>query len=413
MSQDIFHMPSILHFTVPVIFKFFGESRIFIQIFNSTLFSLTVVLTYSIGKTLWSGEVGFYAAAMILGIPYIFSQVPLMLVDVPTMFLLTLSVYTFIKAMEKGGVWIIFSSMTVFCAIFSKYSTWMMLSVLVVIFAVQLFQNSKLKTQNSELKQLTMRAGYPGLRRWGESFTSTFLYQTHPFISISAIFSIYVAIKKRDLKFLIISWLIILIVILQIRRSRYVMLVFPMFTLMASYGLSYLKSSNLKRYIVSSIVSFSLVVAIFAYLPFLKTMSAENIHGAGNFLNTINATVVEVFTIPSDESSVNPAVSVPVLDLYTSKDIRYLYDDKDVPPLEEIKESPLRFTWEYENPEYYKNSVHDSKKNKAIVVISNGEDALPDSIKEELKEFEQTILFNTSTGIFWYAPVVTVYLPSQ
>jgi len=278
----------------------------------------------------------------------------------------------------------------------------------VVIFAVQLFQNSKLKTQNSELKQLTMRAGYqnclqrgiyvamlslilagsafllkseviltqisflreyqaPGLRRWGESFTSTFLYQTHPFISISAIFSIYVAIKKRDLKFLIISWLIILIVILQIRRSRYVMLVFPMFTLMASYGLSYLKSSNLKRYIVSSIVSFSLVVAIFAYLPFLKTMSAENIHGAGNFLNTINATVVEVFTIPSDESSVNPAVSVPVLDLYTSKDIRYLYDDKDVPPLEEIKESPLRFTWEYENPEYYKNSVHDSKKNKTIV----------------------------------------------
>ncbi len=434
-------------FVYGLIFKFFGESRIFIQIFNSTLFSLTVVLTYLIGKTLWSVEIGFYAAAMILGIPYIYSQIPLMLVDVPTMFLLTLSVYTFIKAMEKGGVWIIFSSLSVFCAIFSKYSTWMMLSVLVVIFAVQLYENS-------ELKQLTMRAGYqnclqrgiyvamlslilagvtfllksdvilsqiaflreyqaPGLRRWGESFTSTFLYQIHPFISISAIFSIYVAIKKRDLKFLIVSWLIILIVILQIRRSRYVMLIFPMFTLMASYGLSYLKSSNLKRYIVSSIVAFSLVVAIFVYLPFLNTMSAENIHIAGSFLNTIDAEVFEVFTIPSDESSVNPAVSVPVLDLYTSKDIRYLYDDKDVPPLKEIKESPLRFTWEYKNPEYYKNSVHESKKNKAIVVISNGEDELPDNIKEELKGFEQTAVFNTSTGIFWYSPVVTIYLPSQ
>ena len=440
-------------FIYGLIFKLFGESRIFIQIFNSTLFSLTVVFTYLIGKTLWSDDVGYYAGAMILGIPYIFSQVPLMLVDIPTMFLLTISVYTFIQVMEKGNVWILLSSLAIFCAIYSKYSTWMMLSVLVVIFVVYLFQNSKLKTQNSVLRaqtesgfRLCFQRGFsvaiitlilagvafllksdvilsqiaflreyqaPGLRRWGESFVSTFLYQTHPFITISAIFSVYVAIKKRDFKFLIISWLIILIVILQIRRSRYVLLIFPMFTLMASYGLSYLKSSDLKRYIVSSIIAFSLVVAIFVYLPFLKSMSEENIHQAGKFLDTIDAPVVKVFTIPSDVSPVNPAVSVPVLDFHTNNKLSYQYDDKDVPPLEEIKESPLRFTWEYKNPEYYKNSLNVDGKDRAIVVISNGKDELPDNIKEKLKGFEQKKVFNTSTGTFLHDPVVTIYLPSQ
>ena len=437
-------------FVYGLIFKIFAESRIFIQLFNSALFSSTVVLTYLIGKSLWSHEAGYYAGAMILGIPYIFSQVPLMLVDIPTMFLLTLSIYTFIKALDKGSVWILFSSLAVFCAIFSKYSTWMMLSVLVVIFSVQLIQNSKLKTQNSKLIQLTIRAGYqsclkrglsvaiitlilagaafflksdlildqiaflreyqaPGLRRWGESFVSTFLYQIHPFITLSALCSLYVAIKKRDLKFLIISWLIILIVLLQIRRSRYVLVIFPMFTLMASYGLCNLKNSHLKRYIVSSIISFSLVIAIFAYLPFLKSMSADNLQKAGKFLDTLNVRSVTVYTIPSDESSVNPAISVPVLDLYTNKNLSYQYDSKAVPPLEEIKESPLRFTWEYKNPEYYEHSITIDRENTAIVVISDGKDRLPDYVKDKLKGFEQKVVFNTSTNIFRYDTIVTIY----
>ena len=438
-------------FVYGLIFNVLGESRIFIQIFNSTLFSLTVVLTFFIGQTLWSDEIGFYAGTMILGIPYIFSQVPLMLVDVPAMFLLTLSVFTFIQVMEKGGVWILLSSLAVLCAIFSKYSTWMMLSVLVVIFVVYLFQNTDYRTQITDvqrtkaslfricfqrglsvaiitlilagiafllksdvvLSQIAFLREYqaPGLRRWGESFVSTFLYQIHPFITISAIFSIYVAIKKRDSKFIIISWLIILIVMLQIRRSRYVMVIFPMFTLMASYGLSYLKNSDLKRYIASSIVAFSLAVAIFAYLPFLKSMSIENIQQAGKYLNTIVNPVIRVFTTHSDKAAVNPAVSVPVLDLYTNKHISYHYDDKVVPPLEAIEKSPLRFTWEYRNPDYYKKYVNDNGKNTAVVVISNGDDALPEYITEKITGLEQINIFNTSTGIFRYNPVVTVYQP--
>ena len=130
----------LISFFYGLIFKFFGESRTYIQIFTTFLFSITCVTTFFIGKTLWNADVGFLAGSLLLGIPYLFSQLPLMLTDVPAMFFLTLSIYTFIKTMEKGGIWIFISSAAIFCAALSKYSAWMMLSVLPVIFIVYLIE---------------------------------------------------------------------------------------------------------------------------------------------------------------------------------------------------------------------------------------------------------------------------------
>ena len=87
-----------------LIFSLFGENRIFIQVFTTLLFSGTVVLTYLIGKTLWDEAVGFYAGALLLGMPYLLAQVPLMLVDVPTMFFLTLAVFMTIQALDRKSV---------------------------------------------------------------------------------------------------------------------------------------------------------------------------------------------------------------------------------------------------------------------------------------------------------------------
>ncbi len=198
-------------FLYGLIFRFFGESRLYIQIFTTLLYSLTLVLTYMIGKTLWDEDTGFYAGLLLLGIPYLFTQVPLMLVDVPTMFFLTLSVFTFIKALSQGGLKMTaISSVALFLAFFSKYSTWMMLSVLAVIFVVYLRMEAKTTIKRagaialvsllligvaiifkydvvSEQIRLLMSYQRPGLRRWGESFTSTFLFQIHPFITVAAL----------------------------------------------------------------------------------------------------------------------------------------------------------------------------------------------------------------------------------
>jgi hypothetical protein len=444
----------LISFFYGLIFKFFGELRIYIQIFTTFLFSMTCVITFFIGKTLRDEETGFLAGLLLLGIPYLFSQIPLMLIDVPTMFFLTLSVFTFIRAIEKGGIWIGVSSISIFCAVLSKYSAWMMLSVLPVVFLVYLIKCRGnplwLPRAGTEACPYTRNLVYrgisvafiaglliavviflkfdvisqqikflqeyqsPGLRRWGESFVSTFLFQIHPLITLAAMYSVYEAFKKRDLKFLIVCWLMILVILLQIKRSRYVMVIFPMVTLMASYGMQKIKKVELRRFIAFSIISSSLVVAFVAYLPFLQKTSMMNLKNAGSYLDSIEEERIEVFTIPSNDTIVNLAVSVPVLDLYTDKDISYHYDASFSPPFEQIKESPLRFTWEYRNPRYYREAGGFYERNQAFVIISNGPVILfPDYIVEKLKGYTANRVFDTSEGIFGFSPVVAVYLPAN
>jgi len=40
-------------FLYGLVFKFFGEHRVLVQILNTIFYSLTVVLTYQLGETLW------------------------------------------------------------------------------------------------------------------------------------------------------------------------------------------------------------------------------------------------------------------------------------------------------------------------------------------------------------------------
>ncbi len=434
-------------FLYGLIFKFFGESRTYIQIFTTSLFSMTVVLTYLIGKTLWDKNVGFFAGVLLLGIPYLFTQVPLMLVDVSTMFFLTFLIFTFIKALERGKKWIAISSVAIFLVFFSKYSTWLMLSVLVVIVLVYLIQNTEHRTPDSKLQtryiyrsalvaliagffigfvilfkfdvfsgQINLLLDYqkPGLKRWGESFVSTFFYQIHPLITIAALYSLYVAFKKRDLKYLIISWLIFLIVLLQIKRIRYIIIIFPMLALMASYGLQVVKNKELRRFVALCIVVSSLVLAIFVYLPFLQKMSPVNLKNAGRFLDSVDATNIEVLTPPSTNSIVNPAVSVPILDIFTEKNIYYYHDASFSLPFERIRESSLRFTWKYKNPEYYSVNGKGAVGNTAIVVISSElRQTMPDYITQRTKGFHMSKIFKDSVGVFKYVTIIKIYQQGQ
>lgn len=252
----------------------------------------------------------------------------------------------------------------------------------------------------------------PGLKRWTEGFISTFFYQTHPFITIAAICSVIAAVIKRDLKFLIISWLLILIVVLQIKRSRYALIIFPMLTLMASYGLSIIKTDQVKRYILASIVMTSVIVAAFAYRPLLMDMSLGNLQAAGAYLDSLELEEIEVLTVQPEDSTVNIAVTVPVLDLFTQKKISYSYDDSHNPALEDIRESPLRFTWEYKNPAYYESGSSVTESVRAIVLIANGPvKELPHEIEKRVSVLNAVQVFNRTTGLFRFNPVVAIYLP--
>ncbi len=430
-------------FLYGIVFNLFGESRAFIQVLTTLFFSCTVVLTYLTGKSLWDESTGLFAGALLLGIPYIYSQVPLMLVDIPTMFFLTLACFTCIMAIKKGGVWIVCSSLAIFCAIFSKYSTWMMLSVLVIIFVVFMVQGEQPGSEVRQGRRTVVLRGLitvlcaallagtvallkldvitgqisflreyqvPGLRRWGESFISTFLYQVHPFITIASLYALYRALKEKDLRFLIVSWLILLIVVFQIQRSRYVLVTFPMLALMASYGLQAINSPDIKKHILSCAVGTSLVIAMYGYLPFMQTMSLGNLQAAAEYMDSHESEGIAIFTVQSEDTSVSQAVTVPIFDLFTDKEIRHYYDDSYSLSREEIDTSPLRFTWEYRAPRYYSGEFSAGSAKPAAAVISNGPiKKLPPWIEEKLEGYSKIKEFYGSTGIFKFSPGIALY----
>jgi len=433
-GRDVFAWTDLplVPFCYGLIFKYLGESRIYIQLFTSFLFAATVVLTYLLGRILWDEEIGFYGGLLLLGIPYLFVQVPLMLVDVPTMFFLMLAIYTFIKAIKNGG-WetMVFSALALFFAVLAKFSTWVFLSGLAVILLVGLrteFRKSLKRGSITALlfllfaaimfslkyevivEQIRFLVSYqkPGLARWGESYISTFFFQTHVFLSVSALCSAIIAFKKRDYNYLIISCFFILIFLIQAKRARYTLPIFPMLALMASYGLREIRSGEIRRFVVFCAVSTSIAIAFFSYLPFLQKMSAMNIKNAGEFLNTIDVDHIEIIALSQEKKIVNPVVSVPLIDLYAKKDIRYRQYTHPLPP-KGFLESPLRFTWEYKTPEFYDPDRKVSEKEAVVVVFGQPDQTFPSQIEERIQNFRRAASFEETTGLFLYNTLVRVY----
>ncbi|MBI4825483.1 MAG: glycosyltransferase family 39 protein [Nitrospirae bacterium] len=418
-----------------LVFKFFGESRLYVQIFTSLLFSSTILLTYKIGKALWDKETGFIAGALLMGIPYIYTQAPLMLVDIPAMFFLSLSVFAFIRALERGGAWLVLASISFFLSFYSKYSIWLMLSIHGIIFFAFLIQRQgnrnpiaqrgaavavtaailtgavflyKYNFFSGQIRLLQEYQG-PGLRRWGESYLSTFFFQIHPFISLAASYSLIAALRNKDLKYLIVLWLAVIVFTLQINRIRYTLPAFPMLALMASYGLREIREQEVRRFLVSCAVLSSLILSIFFYLPFLDKMSAVNLKDAGLFLDSSGIGDAEVVTIPSEDNVINSAVSVPLLDIFTHKKLVFKYVREEI-SADRIKESSLRFTWAYSNPGYYYNESEDVKVAPMLVVISSQSgQTMPDYILSRTEGRSLIRTFDRSTGIFSYNTEVKVY----
>jgi len=416
-----------------LIFRIFGEHRVLIQAFVTLLFSTTVVLTYLVGKTLWDEETGFAAGMLLLGMPLLLTQVPLMLVDVPTMSFLALSIFTFLKALNHGGArWTAGASLALLLAFFSKYSAWMLLTVLPVIVIVQqrkapgtAFRRALAVALVSggligsvvalkfgvfaEQARLLMNYQQPGLSRWGESFFSTFFFHIHPFITLSAVASLIIAWRRRDLNYAVISWLVLLVLLFGIRRSRYILPVLPMLALMASYGLQSIEQKDMKRFIVFLIVVISLGTAVFAYLPFARRTSAMNLKDAGAYLNSRGIETIEVVTLPLRDPVANPSVAVPLLDLFMTGSIRYQYEPGLFPPPEDINTNALRFTWEFKAPAYYAAAPPPMQRTAIVVISGEPTRTMPPDVAKRIRGYSVFKRFETPRDPFRYKTIVDVY----
>ncbi|MBE9519554.1 MAG: glycosyltransferase family 39 protein [Proteobacteria bacterium] len=435
-GKDVFawtDMP-VVPFLYGLIFKLFGEQRVFIQLATTLCFAGTAVLTYQLGKTLWDEDVGFYGGLLLLGIPYLYTQIPLMLVDVVTMFFLVLSMVLVSHALTKGGLWwTVGAGLSLFFVFGAKYSTWLLLSVTPIIFVCFFFRDPLRTTRRAVvvalvaallcglffvyfkevmLEQINFLFVYqkPGLKSWGESYISTFLFQVHPFITGAVLFSALVAISKKDWKYLIISYLVLLLLFMQVKRIRYTLPVFPMLALLASYGLQDIQNPKLVRHLVFSIVATSFAIALFAYLPFLKTLGVANLQAAGKYLDGIAAEKVEVVTVVRDTPVLNPAISVPILDIYTEKKLVFRGRVASAQELEKAGKSPLRFTWDYPMPAYYLSEDGQGMQPGGLVIVADGPDFSqgPD-LQKKIAGFSQSKTFQQTSDIFQHQTYVTIY----
>lgn len=424
-----------------MLFRMFGETRPAIQAFTTLLFAGTAVLTYRIGRTLWDRETGFSAGLLLLGIPYLLTQVPLMLVDVPTMFLLALALSAFLEAVIRGGrARALGAVVAVFLFIFSKYSAWFMLSALGVALMVCSTERFGSGGRSRLLKgggillaagacalavlfayydviagqiQLLKEYQQPGLARWSESHISTFLFQVHPFIALSALVSAVIAFRRRDWSYMIVAWLVVLIMVFDIRRIRYVLPVFPLVVLLAAYGLQALNRAELRRFVVIAIASISFVIAAGAYLPFAKRMSASNLMRAGAYLDALASQEVTVVTVPSAVSSVNPLVSVALLDLFTVKTLTYRETGGENPRRNEMKSSSLRFTWEFPIPSYYVRPRPSGRADPVVLLVNRETGGAGELAAAGLSGYRLAARFDSSEGVFSYAPVAMVFVRAE
>ncbi len=414
----------LMPFLYGLVFSWLGEARVCIQALTSILFALTALLTYRIGEQLWDRETGLQAGLLLLGIPYLLTQVPLMLVDVPAMFFLTLAIYAFLQALEKGGILLIAASaLSIFTALLSKYSTWPMLLIVPVIAAVFRKDEKKIIGRTFIIllfaclvaglaiilrvdvfrSQIELLRTYQwaGLGRWQESFASTFLFQTHPFITAFALFGIYRAVKMKDFRFLIAGWFAVVVLLLQIKRIRYLLPLFPLFVLMASYGLNAVREKGIRMFICLCIAAASLAIVYSAYLPFLNTTSFANLKHAGQYLDTLSCDSVEVDALPQTDSSGSSFAAIPLLDYYTNKNIFCPREWPSHPVNGRPETSSMRFTWEMKRPVFYEPSV--GRSVCASILISDGiggSERVP--LRREVKRF------GSVSDVFRYRTVVSI-----
>lgn len=422
-------------FLYGLVLRLSGESRVALQAFTTLLFAGAAVLTSRIARALWDDEeAGFTAGAFLLAMPYLLTQVPLALVDVPTMFFLALAVSATLAAMRGGGrTRILAAGAATFLALASKYSAWLLLTVLPVAalaeprgrrrqalgvaaavagIAAALVVALALARVDVVARQAALLLGYqaPGLRRWGESFLSTFLFQVHPFVALAAIASAGVAIRRRDTRWIVAAWPVLLLLALGVRRIRYLVPAFPFLAILAAYGLGALRSGGTRRAVLASAVLSSLAVGLHGFLPFLRATSAENLKEAGAYLDRLRADRVEVATAYAGEPEVNPAVSVPILDLFTAKPLVYRDEGLPRPAGPHAETSPLRFTWELGVVPFY--APHGPDRAAAVAVLSDGASALPPRVAERLRGYVLDRSFATPEDPFQHATHVLVFVRS-
>jgi len=423
-------------FLYGMIFRLCGEHRLPQQIFTAGLFALTVFATARIGGLLWGARTGARGALLLLAIPCLLVQVPLLMADVPAMTAVTAALWGLLETLERRGAWrVAAAALAVAAALLAKYSTWVLLgaatglilllqalrgrwaavgrgagAVIAGALAPLLFALVKPELVRG---QLALLAGFQweGLRRWVESYHSTFLFQAHPLLAVAALAALWQGWRGRDSKVLVAAALPLVLFALGARRSRYLLPAFPMIALLAARGLEALPG-RARRFAVLAAVGFSLVTAFAVYLPFLKWVNTANLQAAGQFLDERNVAAVEVTALPAPGVAINPEVAVPLLDYHTAARIIVRGPSPPRPSAEELRANSFKFTWEQPLPSWYRDDAPAPSGVAQVLIAGDPDAALPEKLALLVAGRTRDAVF-VRDAVFRYRTLVSVWLATS
>jgi len=223
--------------------------------------------------------------------------------------------------------------------------------------------------------------------------------------------SLGLAVKTKDTKYFLIALPVLVFLLLGIERARYLIVLFPFIALLAAFGLRYFQDLFIKKYIVASAVYVSILITLGLSIPFLASMGSANIKAAGKYIDSLHVNVVLVLVSEQERSSINPEVSIPLLDYYTDTNINHYFTDNKNNYKQSVRQtSPLRFTWQLKPFPYSKLEKNSINYSDTIVLITtNKKQSLSSEIKQKLKEYSLKRKFLLNDGVFRYQTVVKIF----
>jgi len=135
----------------------------------------------------------------------------------------------------------------------------------------------------------------------------------------------------------------------------------------------------------------------------------SNLKNAGSFLNTLHADAVEVYCLPQAHSIGNTCVAVPILDLYTDKEVYQNQTWNSEEGYRKAQNASLRFTWELRQPNYYRNKKYAALQLPVVVISSEPISRLPEQLKKKYPSSRVIKNFTNSSRVFRYQTFVTVF----
>jgi 4-amino-4-deoxy-L-arabinose transferase-like glycosyltransferase len=400
-----------------LLFRYLGEARVYVQALNTGLFALTVVLVFELGRLLWDTRTGFYGAVFLLGIPYLYTQVPLMMVDVGAMFFLMLALWCALKALRQGGRWLPAAALAAALALLTKFTLWGLLplgllglslavgrpcrALAVLALAGLLLAPLGLYKAEVLLAQLRLLVQYqlPALKGWNEGYASVLLFQSHPLLLAFSLWGLGQAVRLRDRGFVLPGLLLLLALAIGAPRMRYLLPVLPLLALAAGYGLRGLRLPG--AFLCMAVAGTAFALAASAYLPFLKGTSMGNLREAARLLEALPAERVLVKTLPQQASLGSTWALVPILDLYSSKEILSRAPSPPEAWSKALRLHPLRFSWELRAPDFYRPAGSP----QALVLLSGSDRHHPP------EGLTRAGAFTAHGRAFRYKAFAAVYVP--